>query len=164
MARAKYQVLVIPYSIRENKARFCVFRRTDMEIWQFIAGGGEDEDASVIESAKREAFEEAGIPETCDYFRLDACCSIPAACFKDAEKMWGRECFVVPEYAFAVKVENASLLLSHEHTVYEWLTYESAYARLQYDSNKTALWELNRRNALGALKQKPSDSRISIRN
>ena len=70
--------------------------------------------------------------------------------------MWGRECFVVPEYAFAVKVENASLLLSHEHTVYEWLTYESAYARLQYDSNKTALWELNRRIALGALKQKPS--------
>ena len=113
---------------------------------------------------EREAFEEAGIPETCDYFRLDACCSIPAACFKDAEKMWGRECFVVPEYAFAVKVENASLLLSHEHTVYEWLTYESAYARLQYDSNKTALWELNRRIALGALKQKPSDSRISIRN
>lgn len=57
MARTKYQVLVIPYCIKDNEARFCVFRRSDMGIWQFIAGGGESEDASITESAKREAFE-----------------------------------------------------------------------------------------------------------
>ena len=54
MARRKYRVLVIPYFIKGDKIQFCLFRRRDMDIWQFIAGGGEDEDSSVIESAKRE--------------------------------------------------------------------------------------------------------------
>ena len=105
MARARYQVLVIPYCITDGQVRFCAFRRKDLDIWQFIAGGGEDEDASIIESARREAFEEAGIPVTCSYSPLDTCCSIPADCFRDAEALWGQDCFVVPEYAFAVKVE-----------------------------------------------------------
>ena len=48
MARARYQVLVIPYCIMDGQARFCVFRRNDLDIWQFIAGGGEDEDASIL--------------------------------------------------------------------------------------------------------------------
>ena len=75
MARAKYQVLVIPYCINDNQAQFCLFQRSDMGIWQFIAGGGDDEDGSIIESAKREAFEEAGISETYNFFKLDTCCS-----------------------------------------------------------------------------------------
>ena len=112
---------------------------------QFIAGGGDDEDGSIIESAKREAFEEAGISETYNFFKLDTCCSIPSDCFKNADVLWGKECFVIPEYTFAVKVESTSLQLSSEHTEYNWLTYEEAQAVLQFDSNKTALWELNRR-------------------
>ena len=100
---------------------------------------------------RREAFEEAGIPVTCSYSPLDTCCSIPADCFRDAEALWGQDCFVVPEYAFAVKVENTSLQLSREHTEYEWAVYARAYAMLQYDSNRTALWELNRRLELGVL-------------
>lgn len=152
MARARYQVLVIPYRIDNGKAQFCLFRRRDIGIWQFIAGGGEDEDISIIESAKREAFEEAGIPKTCDYFKLDTCCSIPSNCFKNAEAIWGKECFVIPEYTFAVSVANTSLQLSQEHTEYIWLPYLEAQKILQYDSNKTALWELNRRIELGMLK------------
>ena len=136
----------------DGQARFCVFRRSDLDFWQFIAGGGEDEDASILESAKREAFEEAGIPVTCSYSPLDTCCSIPASCFKNAEAMWGKECLVVPEYAFAVKVESTSLRLSHEHVEYEWAEYVRAHAMVQYDSNRTALWELNRRIDLGLLK------------
>ena len=84
MARAPYQVLILPYRIRDQKAEFCVFRRRDMGIWQFLAGGGEEEDASVTESEKREAFEEAGIPKTSSCVKLDTCCSIPASCFKNA--------------------------------------------------------------------------------
>ena len=145
MARAKYQILVIPYCIKDRKAQFCLFQRSDMGIWQFIAGGGEDEDSSILESAKREALEEAGISGTCNFFRLDTCCSIPSNCFRNADALWGKECFVIPEYAFVVKVESTSLQLSHEHTEYNWLTYEEAQEVLQYDSNKTALWELNRR-------------------
>ena len=152
MARARYQVLVIPYCTEDSSVQFCLFQRSDMGIWQFIAGGGEEEDISIIESAKREAFEEAGISKTCNFFKLDTCCSIPADCFRDAEALWGQDCFVVPEYAFAVKVENTSLQLSREHTEYEWATYARAHAMLQYDSNRTALWELNRRLELGLLK------------
>ena len=136
MARARYQVLVIPYCITDGQVRFCAFRRKDLDIWQFIAGGGEDEDTSIIESARREAFEEAGIPVTCSYSPLDTCCSIPADCFRDAEALWGKECFVVPEYAFAVRVENTSLQLSREHTEYEWAAYARAHAMLNYEPDR----------------------------
>ena len=37
-------------------------------------------------------------------------------------------------------------------TEYDWLTYAGAQAVLQYDSNKTTLWELNRRIELELLK------------
>lgn len=37
MARAKYQVLVIPYFIENNIVKYCIFNRSDMDIWQFIA-------------------------------------------------------------------------------------------------------------------------------
>ena len=77
---------------------------------------------------------------------------IPANCFKNAETIWGKKCFVVPKYAFGVKVESMSLILSHEHTEYKWLDYENAQALLKYDSNRTAMWELNRRVELGMLK------------
>ena len=52
MARARYQVLVIPYCIQDDQVQFCLFRRSDMGIWQFIAGGGEENDISIIESAR----------------------------------------------------------------------------------------------------------------
>ena len=151
MARAKYQILVIPYCMDGSEIQYCIFRRSDMKIWQFIAGGGEAEDSSVTASAKREAYEEAGIPMGSDYVRLDTCCSIPTDCFKNAEAVWGRDCFVIPEYAFAVKLKDTSLALSREHTEYKWMDYESARAVLEYDSNKTALWELNRRIKQGML-------------
>lgn len=137
MARARYQVLVIPYCIQDDQVQFCLFRRSDMGIWQFIAGGGEEEDLSIIASAKREAFEEAGISKSCNFFKLNTCCSIPTNCFKNAETIWGKACFVIPEYAFAVRVESTVLQLSHEHTEYNWLNYAEAHTRLQYDSNKT---------------------------
>ena len=74
--------------------------------------------------------------------------SIPAA----AEAIWGKECFVIPEYTFAVRVTSTFLQLSQEHTEYIWLPYLEAQKILQYDSNKTALWELNQRIDLGMLK------------
>ena len=39
MARAKYQVLVITYVIKDKAIKYAVFHRSDMEVWQFIAGG-----------------------------------------------------------------------------------------------------------------------------
>ena len=61
MARAKYQVLVIPYHVEKENIKYCIFKRSDMDAWQFIAGGGENEDETVIDmTAKRELQEETG--------------------------------------------------------------------------------------------------------
>jgi len=152
MARAKYQVLVIPYFIEKNIVKYCIFYRGDMNIWQFIAGGGEEEDTSALITAKREAYEEANIDIDCKYIALDTQSSIPTYCFKDARKNWGEACLVIPEYSFAVMLEKTNLTLSHEHTKYEWVDYETAVKRLKYDSNRTALWELESKIKLGLIK------------
>ncbi|BCN30912.1 NUDIX hydrolase [Anaeromicropila herbilytica] len=145
MARAKFQVLVIPFIIRDNHIKYGMFLRADMNVWQFIAGGGEDEEIP-LEAAKREANEEANIPYDFPYYPLDTCCSISADCFNEEDRQrWGQNCFVVPEYSFAVRVENEELNLSHEHLEYQWLDYDSARKLLKYDSNKVALGELNSR-------------------
>ena len=42
MSRAPFQVLVIPYRYcTDGSLEYCLLKRTDMGIWQFVAGGGE---------------------------------------------------------------------------------------------------------------------------
>lgn len=48
MARAKYQVLVLPYKKLDDKALYRIFKRSGMDAWQFIVGGGEDEDGAAF--------------------------------------------------------------------------------------------------------------------
>ena len=149
MARAKFQVLVIPFKRDGEEIKFCMFYRANMKVWQFIAGGGEDNETK-IEAAKREAFEEAGIKGN-TFYKLDTCCSISASCFKESIN-WGEDCFVVPEYTFAVEINEENITLSHEHSKYEWVDYDTAISNLRYDSNKVALGELVERinrNLLG---------------
>ena len=101
MSRAKFQVLIIPFRILENGiTKFAVAKRSDMDIWQFLSGGGEG-DETPLKAAKREANE--------------------------------------------VDVKDKKLVLSSEHTEIKWLKYEDAVAILKFDSNKTALYELNER-------------------
>ena len=40
-------------------------------------------------------------------------------------------------------LDQSTIELSSEHTIYEWVDYDTAIQRLRYDSNKTALWELD---------------------
>lgn len=151
MARARYQVLVLPYKKLDGKILYCIFKRSDMDAWQFIAGGGEDEDASPLISAKREAYEEANIPFGAKYDALETKCSISTECFKEARSVWGRSCLVIPEYCFAVEITDAKIELSSEHVSFEWAEYQTAVQRLKYDSNKVALWELDNKIKLGML-------------
>ncbi len=145
MPRAKFQVLVIPFILEAEQIKYCVFKRADMGIWQFIAGGGEA-DETLLEAAQREANEEAGIAYEQCYYTLDSLGSIPIDCFREEDrKRWGEDCFIVPEYSFAVKLEGEELSLSREHIEYKWLGYGEARKLLRYDSNKTALGELNAR-------------------
>lgn len=151
MARAKYQVLVLPYKRQDGNILYCIFRRSDMDVWQFAAGGGEDEDASPLASAKREAYEEAHISLDEKYDILETTCSISTECFPKARRIWGETCLVIPEYCFAVEITNADIKISHEHTGFEWVDYQTAVRRLRYDSNKTALWELDNKLRLGVI-------------
>ena len=144
MSRAKFQVLIIPFRILENDIlEFAVAKRSDMEVWQFLSGGGED-DETPLKAAKREANEEGKIPYDFKMIKLDSVASIPATIFK-AHKDWGKDVFVIPEYSFGVDVKDQKLVLSSEHTEIKWLKYEDAVAILKYDSNQTALYELNKR-------------------
>lgn len=144
MARSPFQVLVLPFAgTSRNSYAFAVFRRSDGDYWQGIAGGGEaGEDP--IDAARREGWEEGGIDPHARYYRLQCQTTIPVAYFA-ARKHWPENLYVIPGYCFAVAVENRALTLSPEHTEVRWVPFEEARALLHWDSNKTALWELHER-------------------
>ena len=142
--RAPMQVLMIPFTQTQDGLRVGVLHRSDMDAWQFISGGAED-DETPVQAARRESYEEACIPPDAPLYQLDSRCSIPANVFRQDFARWGERCFVVPEYAFAVEADPAAIRLSGEHTAIDWLDEASAASRLTYDSNRTALWELAER-------------------
>ena len=149
MARAPFQVLVLPFrKLSSNIYEYALFRRSDAGYWQGIAGGGEDEESS-LEAAHREAFEEAGIPLCAPLFRLQTIAYVPAVSFRD-HKLWRSDLFVIPEYYFAVETA-VPIRISPEHSEMMWFRYEECQERLHWDSNKTALWELNERLETGEL-------------
>jgi dATP pyrophosphohydrolase len=144
MPRATFQVLIIPYRIdADGQPRYLLFKRSGLDVWQWLAGGGEDEE-NPEQTARREAREEADIPEEAHLIRLDSIASIPATYFAD-HHLWGTDVYVIPEYSFGVEVKDEEVYLSGEHSEYAWLDYETARNRLDWDSNKTALWELHSR-------------------
>jgi dihydroneopterin triphosphate diphosphatase len=142
MARVPFNVLVYPYRFtREKTIEYALLRRVDNGAWQGVSGGGQD-DESPLETARREAIEEIGIPADAIFLPLDATEPIPAPVYRDSP-LWGDSVFVVPQYGYGVQVTDARLTLSPEHSEYCWLSYQEAYARLRY--NQTPLWELNAR-------------------
>ncbi len=54
--RAPFQIRAIPYRMINESLMYCVFHRADFDQWQFIAGGGENNETP-LEAAKREAIE-----------------------------------------------------------------------------------------------------------
>ena len=96
MPRAPFQVLILPYRRRaDGEYEFAVFRRADVDAWQGIAGGGED-DETPEQVARREALEEGGIPPDAAYLALDARASIAVTGFRDSHR-WGEAVYVIPE-------------------------------------------------------------------
>lgn len=142
MARAPFQVLVIPFDDTAD-LRVAVLRRADMDAWQFVAGGGE-EGETPLAAARREAREEIGAGG--ELYPLDSCCSVPASVIRrEARSHWPARTLVIPEYAFALRVQADGLTLSREHTGAVWVSPEEAARMLRYDSNRTALSELTER-------------------
>lgn len=144
--RAPFQILAIPY--RKHPAlKFCVLRRADNDQWQFVAGGGEDAETP-LEAAAREISEETGIQAN-RITELVSMAYVPADVISEYHrKHWSPNTFVLPEYHFAFEC-GSGITLSGEHLGCEWLSYHDAMSRLTWDSNKTALYELNCRLSAG---------------
>lgn len=140
--RQPFQVLVFPYTTDNNgEYKFALFQRSDEHYWQGIAGGGEHNEKP-IDAASREAFEEAAISG--ELLELVSTANLPAPAV--AGFLWGEGVFIIPEYSFGIAVnEDAPIKISREHTTYQWFAFAEAIEKLKWDSNKTALWELNYR-------------------
>lgn len=97
--RAPFQILAIPYRTINGQLQYCVFHRADFDQWQFIAGGGED-DESPIQATRREISEEGGIIVD-NIIELKSMCYIPTDIFPKLHLYnWPEDTYVVPEYAF----------------------------------------------------------------
>ncbi len=140
--RAPFQILAVPFrKTAPTEPQFCVLHRADLDQWQFVAGGGEGGE-TLIEAAVREISEETGI-KTNEILKLTSMAYIPANVISERHrKYWAKNTYVIPEYHFAFECAS-DIKLSNEHIGYEWLSYKDAMARLTWDSNKTALYELN---------------------
>ena len=143
MARAPFQVLVFPFRRTQEGLEYALFSRSDSECWQGIAGGGEDDETPGA-AAIRAAHEVAGIPTIAALIELQTMSSVPVTCF-GCSAQWGDDLFVIPEHCFGVEAQNVPITISDEHSAFAWLDYETALGLLTYDSNRTALWELNQR-------------------
>ena len=138
--RAPFQILAIPYRITPD-LQYCVLHRSDFDQYQFVAGGGED-DENAMDAAVREIKEEINIiPKS--VIQLTSIAYIPANVISEHHREhWSADTYVIPEYTFGFECES-EICLSDEHIGFEWLNYEDAMSKLTWDSNKTALYELN---------------------
>jgi dihydroneopterin triphosphate diphosphatase len=106
--RAPFQVLVLPYRRWTSGGfQYAIFRRSDDDSWQGLAGGGED-DESPIAAARREAREEASIPHDAKYVSLDTISSVPVTGFRDSLR-WGSDRYVIEEHTFGVDMTGREI-------------------------------------------------------
>lgn len=137
------QVLVLPFRLESSGVRFCVLRRSDDGGWQGVAGGGEDGETPE-QAARREAWEEIGLPASAQLYRLQSMDTMPVADFR-ARTLWPVELYVIPQYTFGADVGTHQPRLSAEHLECRWVDYCIARQLLFYQSNQNALWELHER-------------------
>ncbi|MEI6494655.1 MAG: NUDIX domain-containing protein [bacterium] len=141
--RAPFQILVFPFIREGDDYHYAIFKRADFHIWQALSGGGEN-DETPVGAMKREVYEEIGVnAATSSCLRLSSLATIPAEYVGGLQ--WGVNQVMIPEITFGLEMSTREFQLSHEHTEYLWLSFQEAMEKLKYDSNKSALWELNYR-------------------
>lgn len=139
--RKPKNVLVFLYRYN-NGIEYCIFYRNKEKFYQGLSGGVEDNE-ELADTVKREVYEETGIKVN-NIMKLDTISSIPGI---NVSKIFNykNNIYIVYEYAFGIKIDNEKIKISNEHQEYKWVNYEEAINLLKYDSNKTALFELNER-------------------
>jgi dATP pyrophosphohydrolase len=133
------KVIVFPFYRDSNgDIEYAILQKIDGgpdiegEYWQSIAGKVE-EGETLLEAARREAWEEGGVPADARFIVLDQKSSYRTA---DA---------TVRQYAFAVELPSRSIRLSEEHSEYLWVGRDEALAMLRFNDYKEALEELDTR-------------------
>lgn len=146
--RTFYQVLMFPYK-KEGELKFALFKRGDLGVWQGISGGGEDGETPRL-TAQREISEETSLTKY-DLYPLSSLSTIPVTKI-GRELSYGKEIIMIPEFTFGIELkENDLEIISDEHIEFGWFGFEDAIKKLTWDSNKSALWELNFRLTEGSL-------------
>ena len=102
----------------------------------------EDFDKNLIDTAKRELYEETGIKDKVVIENLEIVTKIPVVNVV-WDFIWGKDVFYSEEYGLTVNISGQEINLSNEHEEHRWVNYDQAQELLKYDSNKSALWELN---------------------
>lgn len=143
--RTPKQVLVIPYSIENSTLKLCILRRADLDAWQWVAGGVEN-DESINDAAIRESSEELGVCcQNYNLLKLETQCSIPK-CHFNFQKNNYKNIYTVTEYSFAIELKTFhDINISEEHSEYKLITYHQLKDLKTWDSNRTAAWELRQR-------------------
>ena len=114
MDRAPFQVLVFLRRVADGASEYLLLKRSDMDVWQGVAGGGEGEETP-SEAAIRETFEETGVL-VLDVIDLESVemLSVPDVA---GYYRWGEEIKTIPEYAFYADIAcDVSICISEEHT------------------------------------------------
>lgn len=142
---------MLPFRRRAGSTEYeyALLRRGDGDYWQGVAGGGEAGETP-LQAARRETAEEAGLDGDGEFVCLQAQAMMPVVAVTD-EFTWGPEVLVIPEYTFGTCVAGQELRLSGEHTDYGGFDLDQAMAAVRWDSNRTALWELDQRLRSGNL-------------
>lgn len=150
MRQAK-QVHIFLYRQRNGQYEYAIFQRSDFTpCWQGVCGGLEGEE-TILEGARRELWEEAGVTGEFPIYRLDSISFLPAGIFgKKYRKLWGEKTILVPMYALAMPYDG-EIRLSDEHLEVRWLPYEQAHDLVYFDSQQTSLYELNERLLRGLM-------------
>ncbi len=125
------QANVVCYRIINNEPKFLVLKRSPKKgsFWQTITGGVHMK-GLLAENALRELQEELSLNTKLENLIKTNCV------------FWyiGSEGYELSEYVFGYKLEeNNEIILSDEHTEFEFLSVEKAIDRVKYDGNKKAI-------------------------
>lgn len=146
---------------KQGNWKTVIFQKSKGEWWQFLSGGGEDNE-NLYETVLREIEEEISVSYIDKLYLLDTINSIPVAAFsKEQRAGWKNDILVIPENVFAVEIDPEDINLSTEHLQYRIVNYDEAIVKLRWDSNKTALWELKTLIEQGELSSKLYDRIIA---
>lgn len=139
--KAPFQILSIPYRIKDGIPYCCVLHRPIMIIGRLLPEAGED-DKTPLQAAMRETRKESSIQaENISDLMTLSCLPVTIA-EESCRQHWDKSIYVIPEYTFGSECTD-EIRLSDEYLECEWLTCEEASGRLTWDSNRAALSEHN---------------------